>query len=532
MLAPDVNNSDSQDMRQQKFLESAWPMLAIVLAFGLFNFFFGEKILLNEGLGWDGARYAEMVRRLPEMIHLGELNTYYAQRVAPLFVVRALMLLAGVSLAPSINIIHAFEIYNLALLLLTCWLWHSLMTSVGLESRWRWFGFLSLFFSYEAAKQGFYYPVLTDITALLISVLLLRFYLSSRPFAILVTTVVGAFVWPFATVVGACLILLPRAGAQAPVANVASRVAKRPYTLYLWCGLAVVMAACGAVYAWLSNQYPDAPLRCNVPDVITTWFGGPTVTCTWSAFVTGIPSVLLMAAASLTLLVMCVRQWSVGTLWRAVSLYRVVLAVAAGVVPYVIVKLISNPALQPPSGIRALLEFMLLPPAGKFLLPFVTLGVFWGPMFLILMLRWTSASRALSTLGPGIAVSVALSLPLGLANEPRFLTLSWPFCIIGGLFVLRELDVGRRFATLFGALVLLTAQFWLPLNRLPWEPIGTPPKSDALTTTYFMHYGLWMEWFPYVAQGICIVVAMLWLNALMRKKTASTAVTGTAKAAQ
>lgn len=492
--------------------------MAIVLIFGFFNFFFGEKILLNEGLGWDGAFYAEMVRRLPEMIELGQLNTYYAQRIAPLVVIRGLMLLFGVSTTPSIHIVQAFEIYNLVLLLIICRIWYDLMNSLGLKSRWRWFGFFSLFFSYEAAKQGFYYPVLTDITALLISVLLLRFYVSMRPFAILVTAVVGAFVWPVATLVGACLILLPRPASSNASADV-KRTRERHYNIYLLVFWAAILAACIAIYFQLDKASPDAPLRCNVPDVITTWFGSPTITCTWNAFVTSIPSLLLMAAASLTLLVHCLQRWPVGTMWKAVSIYRVGLAIAAVLIPYIILSLISNPALKRPSGIRALIEMMLLPPAGKFLLPFVTLGVFWGPMFLILILRWTAVSRALNKLGPGIAVSIALSLPLGLANEPRFLTLSWPFCIIGGLFVLRQIDVRGRFIALFGVLVLLSAQFWLPLNRHIWEPIGTVPKSDALTPTYFMHYGLWMPWLPYIVQGICIVGALICLNALMRKST-------------
>ncbi len=493
-------------------------MMLIILVFGLFNFFFGEKILLNEGLGWDGARYAEIVRRLPEMIELGQLNSYYAQRVAPLLIVRWLLMAMGYSLDPANHIIRAFEIYNLVLLLAICWLWHDLLKSIGLESRWRWFAFLSLFFSYEGAKQGFYYPVLTDITALLISVLLLRFYLSARPFAVLITTVIGAFVWPFATVVGACLILFPVPDTVAKHAD-AHRSEQRSFGVYLFFLWAAVLVACIAIYTYMTSGDVEKSLECTVPDVITTWFGGPTVPCTWTAFITGIPSVLVTAAASLALLVTCLRRWPIAAMLRAMSVYRIGLAAAAIVLPYAIVRLISNPALKPPSGIRALMEFMLLPPAGKFLLPFVTLGVFWGPMFLVLILCWPRVSNALNRLGPGIAISVALSLPLGLANEPRFLTLAWPFCVTGGLFALRQINVGKPFTYAFSILTLASAQFWLPLNRLPWEPIDTIPKSDALTPTYYMHYGLWMDWAPYCVQGICIIAALFWLNKLILRAT-------------
>ncbi|MBC7489927.1 MAG: hypothetical protein H7240_08175 [Glaciimonas sp.] len=90
-------------------------MLLIVLALGLLNFFWGEKVPAGGGFGWDGVYYAEMVRNLDSMINGGQLNSYYTQRILPSAVVRGILLFSGASMSDA-NIIRGFEVYNSALL--------------------------------------------------------------------------------------------------------------------------------------------------------------------------------------------------------------------------------------------------------------------------------------------------------------------------------------------------------------------------------------------------------------------------------
>ncbi len=58
-------------------------MTFLILALGVFNFYFGEVIPAGGGFGWDGITYEAMVRNLGGMISDGQLSNYYAQRILP-----------------------------------------------------------------------------------------------------------------------------------------------------------------------------------------------------------------------------------------------------------------------------------------------------------------------------------------------------------------------------------------------------------------------------------------------------------------
>ena len=70
--------------------------------------------------------------------------------------------------------------------------------------------FIGIFINFEASKQAFYYPVLTDVTALFVAMLLLLFYIEKKPVALFLVTIVGAFCWPVVSVCGAVLIIFIR----------------------------------------------------------------------------------------------------------------------------------------------------------------------------------------------------------------------------------------------------------------------------------------------------------------------------------
>src|SRR5450759_2625136 len=83
-------------------------MILIVLALGLLNFFWGEKVPAGGGFGWDGVLYADMVRNLDSMISGGQLSSYHAQRILPSAIVRSMLLFSEVSMSDT-NIIRGFE---------------------------------------------------------------------------------------------------------------------------------------------------------------------------------------------------------------------------------------------------------------------------------------------------------------------------------------------------------------------------------------------------------------------------------------
>ena len=184
-------------------------MTVIVLALGVLNFFFGEIVPAGGGFGYDGVIYARLTRNLGSIISEGHLSNYYAHRFLPSAVVRGMLLLSGASFS-NINIIRGFELYNLVLLVGASLVWKRIANGLSISLGGRWLGFCGLFLNFMASKQTFYYPVLTDATALFVGLLALLFYLEQRPVALLVTTIVGAFAWQIVSICGALLLLFQR----------------------------------------------------------------------------------------------------------------------------------------------------------------------------------------------------------------------------------------------------------------------------------------------------------------------------------
>ncbi len=141
-------------------------MALIVLSLGLLNFFSGDKIPAGGGLGYDGTTYGYMVKHLDSILLNGELSPYYTHRIMVPAIVHGMLKLVGATLT-DFNIIRAFEVYNLFLLMVATWIWKRISDRSSLSLAGRWIGFAGLFLSFMGSKMVFYYPVLTDTTGLL-----------------------------------------------------------------------------------------------------------------------------------------------------------------------------------------------------------------------------------------------------------------------------------------------------------------------------------------------------------------------------
>jgi hypothetical protein len=485
-------------------------MLLIILALGLFNFLFGETVPTGDGLGWDGVQYAEMVRNLDSLILEGQLNSYYAQRILPSAIVRGIIQLSATKPFSNANIIQAFEIYNLLLLLGACWTWREIANTAELSLSGRWIGFSGIFVNYECSKQAFYYPVLTDVTALLIALLLLRFYVQKKSIALFLTTIVGAFVWPVASISGAGLLFFLDARASARVSDIdpnGKKHSRFPLGIQAASLITVFLLSAGSYFALIQNA--TTMHRCAIPAYLASRMGSSIVTCTLEGLHTGLPTLAGMLIALFTLIGSRSYWLSIIASSLKTRPYLIVLTAAALAIPALTIKAISNPALANPTNLQFLIEFMLLPPPGLFFLAPLTLVVFWGPLMLLAFLYWKEFCCEVRRLGPGVVAIIGISIPLGLACEPRFITVGWPFFVLGIVMVLERTRFKRGFQFALIALTIAYAQFWMRFNLVPWE--SSPDPLEYPRQLYYMHYGLWMSWESYIIQFSAVIFSAIWL---------------------
>lgn len=494
-------------------------MTAIVLALGVLNFFFGEIVPAGNGLGWDGLTYANITRNLGPMVTEGQLSNYYAHRILPSAVVRSLLLLSGASFS-DINIIRGFECYNLVLLVGASWVWRRIANSFSISLGGRWLGFCGLFLSFMGSKQTFYYPVLTDTTALFVGLLALLFYVERRPVALLVTTIVGAFAWQVVSICGALLLMFPRA--ELPPEVIAP--AKATYSInsaklsrlikFGWVVLLVLSIAGVAGCFRLERVLDIARLERVIAKHGVLWLFD-VLANRLGCLLTGLPS-LAGATIALAMLAGSVSFFQVVVAnLRKTRLIQVVMVLAALLIPWSIVRAISNPVVSNISGFVAVLHTLLLPQNGKILLPLVTLAAFWGPVVLLLLLNWKSFCSEARQLGPGFMAVVGLNLPLGLPTEPRFVTFGWPFFVLGAVLAMEGRTRSATFKYAFAALTILYSQFWMKINLVPWPGGDNEYLFEFPKQLYLMHLGMWMNWWSYSLQLCAIALSALWLRSTM-----------------
>ena len=514
-------------------------MLLIVFSLGLLNFFWGEKVTAGGGFGWDGVNYANMVRNLDIMLSDGQLSHYYAQRFLPSAMVRGLFLITGISMS-DLHIIQVFELYNLVLLACTCWVWKRVADNFTLSLAGRWIGFSGIFINFECSKQAFFYPVLTDVTALFIAMLLLLYYVTKRPVALFFTTIIGAFCWPVVSVSGALLLIFLKTELSKDVVDSPSTALDtnvfRTFNYLKYGGLILVIALIG--YLIIDQLVPVSDQACSVfsaqlqtlanalPSNISNALERMlhnSDTCILDKllinraqpFLTALPSLYVLLVALIMLVGSFAFFKETILNFRRTDISLVALSIAAVLIPALIVRSIENPGIANAGSVYNLIFGILFPPKGKFLLPFVTLALFWGPLVLLLVMYWKAFTRQARKLGPGVMAIVAISITLGLVNEPRFLTIGWPFLVLGIVLVLEESKTKPAFKYVLLVLTILYAQFWMRLNLSPWMPPDYEGLQDYPKQLYFMHYGLWMSWLSYLIQLPVLVFSAYWLNKLV-----------------
>jgi hypothetical protein len=198
----------------RSFREARAPALLFTLwsIWGL-AFAMGEVIPVNEGLGWDGVRFAKMVERGPALLEGREINSYYVQRVGPSFAVRLMLMSLGLS-PESGSIRLGFVVLNLTLLSLALVLLMNAAEAMALSASGRWVLFLGLFANQANGRLPVYYAPIGDSTAFFLGALALWAHVLRRPFLLGSVFLLAIVSWPAAFLL-LPLLVWPRPRAEA-----------------------------------------------------------------------------------------------------------------------------------------------------------------------------------------------------------------------------------------------------------------------------------------------------------------------------
>jgi hypothetical protein len=455
---------------------SSFLSLAVLLVWFTFSLYWGERLQVRNGLGWDGVRYAFWAQTDPlYWLNSKFIGTYYATRILPSITVHYLANFFDYPLGDLQNpkgVINAFIVFNCSLIMGSVFLLHLTAKHLNWSPQVLMLGLVALFVNFPILKLSNYYPTLTDVPAFFFGLFIFYAYLRDWQFTLLILSMLASFVWPSMLYTALPLLVFP---AQ-----------KLKFSIYV----------------------PS-----NLSNSVSAFIGGVLVAGTiYVYYVTGrrLPfgatpvnesMILLSAAMFFSYVFLMLRPFIDvtffrSTLFSSVSWRGVLLSVILVVCVKLAIASYSSLLLDGPS------LYIYLQNLGLYIITEPLLNVvahvsYFGPMVVLMLLLWKDVVAVTKQYGPGLTSVLIIAMLMSIGTESRTLMSAWPILAILTCEALSRRGVKWSFVYSILAVGLFTSRFWLPININNNEPwVGS--FQNFPYQMYFMNMGPWISTSMYV----------------------------------
>ncbi len=472
----------------------------------------GDRTGWSQGFGFDGRTYGDLAEHFPGAVFGDEgvatpgygafhgpkphgIDGYYVRRILPSAVVYFTLSGLSIDRTPH-NVVIAFAVWDAVAVSLVALLWCMTADLLGITRPGKLLGLIGLLVNFAVLKSFFYWPVATDAFAFAFGAAAVYLWLANRRVALAAVTFLGAFAWPTQLPFGALLLLFPprrlplrsAPGGRGAAAAIRAGVA----------GMISLALLGYLVYLRIDDYHPQSGIT---P-------GG--------AFAVAAVAAALLVFAALYWLLPEIDGRGLREIGRSMLGYPTLLVAAL----VAAVLLTQSAITERPSVIdqgeliRSSFFYSALDP-GLFLV--AAIG-FFGPLLLLVALRWPGVCRRLHAFGPGATLAMALVILTALATEPRKLVLIYPFVVLFAVLELGDLTGRRWFLGGFATASILLSRVWLPIGKFDGSSLHAFPAQR-----YFLSSGIWTTTGMYLAQlGAVLLLTALFLG-LRRSPSAPTA---------
>ena len=463
--------------------------ILIFLFFGwlLVNVFFGERIPANNGIGWDGRLYAEIAQRFTDLVSHNQLTQYSLQRVFPSATVYFAAKLMHIPIT-DLQIPLAFSIYNTTILFFAVLMWNAIAKKLMWNPHVRLISFAGLFLNYAILKMNTYYPTLTDTSAFMFGLLMMYFFLSNKNYCVLLTGIIGAFIFPTFLYVGLILFVFPVEKKQENITYIPT-VSKKEKYFALFKAVNIVVAS--LVIYKISGEKS-----------LGGYYGFP-VLC--------ISAIGLFIYLFLAMHPISKHSFNIFFMIKRALSYRILLALLVAVSVKKLIYFLSNKdagVLTPWILITHIMAQALAYPL-NFIISHI---IYYGPIICFCIFFWKESVEYIKHKGPGLFIVTVLYVVLSIGSESRQFMNFFPIVVIVVAEVLNRKTLSWNFTYAFILLSLITSKVWLPLNHGEWFDLLTHPVELILAFPmqwYFMSQGPWVSHSMYIIN--LIAVSMLFL---------------------
>lgn len=453
-------------------------LFAAYVLWGLYAIFFGERIPVNGGLGWDGKIYYFISLDFFEYVRGRVFNSYYVHRVVPSLIVKAMHWLTGTEHSYELTGTY-FGLLNLVSMTVGALL---LVSSLGgVAWKWRWMAAFMALVSFGGVRQAFYYPILTDWFAFLLGSALLWAYLRERSFLLYILTAIGAFTFPSLLWMALPLMVFQRE--EHPVQTLRGS----PWTYPLIFGLSVLtLALIGPAFNGKMDFGTFQPTR-TMALVALPW------TLLYVAYLWyGVDAYARVRSSLSNLRIMGLARW--------LSVFVAVLVTGwwAKPAPFGITDFALN-------IIGSGLVHPLASPVAHI--------VYLGPLWLLILLHPVRVKNTMTALPQPLFWCTAFTMMLAVGSESRTTVVGLPFITYCLVMALKDKELNRVRILSIVAVALVLSKFWWTMN----VESGQGHFMDLHMERMLMHIGPWMTLQGYWLNLVTVSLCGLWLLVVFRE---------------
>lgn len=455
--------------------------LAVGLA-GFSGYLLGDHLHVN-GIVFDASVYASLVRDFYGQ--LAAVGAYRIQRILPSAVLYYVFRLCQVTPTDS-HIIVGFILLNTLSITLTGYFFSLIAEHLSLSTSRKWLGIICLFINFAILKHQVYSPILTDTVAYAVGMMMLYFYLVRNSIGLLISTVLGAFVWPTMLLQGVILLIgFRRKGfGQSPLVN-RGNVKKA----------AVMVSLLISLFALVFILY----LRYTGFKVVLPALDG--------AFYISLAVVFLYVFWGMKSLLSTGELLNIKYLFSHIANRKFIFTLVLVTLVVGLIKL-SQHFLTSPQGfdypitrhLSVTFWVSILYP-GVFYISHV---IYFGPVIILLLFLWPKVCRLINQHGVGLSVCAVCSFIMSLDSESRHLTNFMPMFVVFLAKATESLRWGWKQYSLVGVLSLLMSKVWLTIGPLKLK--GDVATVLLTNQRLFMSLGPSMSGRMYVVQGLAVLL--------------------------
>lgn len=457
--------------------------LSFLIFYSIGYYFWGERIPVGNGYGWDGLVYAAYVQQF--WLYISQTHDiYHVNRILPSFIIYLALKILHLNMHSPIIVVNSFIIFNSLLFIASCLLWFKICCVKQFKTTTYWIGFISLFINFLYLKHNFYDPVLTDTAAIFLGMLALYFYVKKNYLLLTLTLIPAYFTWPISIVFFCPLILFTQGIKPASTFSLFERVFALLVTS-AFIGICIYLTYIVGNMRIISNgvkiYYPLLPFSI----FIAAYF---------------IYTVLINSRLAISFINLFKLNY------RNLG-YLIFSCIFSFILFHWLAHHLPNYATAKPLfTIQDLFTVSILGAIAKPGLFFISHFAFWGPAVILMMCYLKEMAQQSGQDSIGLMIFMLITIVLALNSQTRQLSFNYPFIIYLLCCVMDNKFITKQSILYYLIAGLVASKVYYYINSTPL----TGSILDFPYQRFMMNSGTYMNWGGYFVNiGLFIVAIVL-----------------------